>query len=267
MPVRLFEGFPYNGERELLELRMRELAGVVDGFALVQSDRNFRGEPRKFPAPSGLVRDYTGLKVFALHPPPGPHPTTDYYQRSQIGKALMAFKPQIGDLLMLSDLDEIPNPDVLSRLKITPPKVAMTLIQHLYYYSPSWLQAQPWAGSIVWPHKGVAYDTQEIRDRRGQHPQIANGGWHFSYFGPPARIASKIRDLDIARDAFEGGETDRVTPPDPEDLDFIADCRITGRDLLKRTDAIFQKRHVELDPGGLHPHLIREWLTMYPDFA
>jgi len=192
VPGRIFDGFPYNGERELLDLRMRELDGIVDGHVLVQSDRNFRGEERAWPAPAGLAEEYPGrLKIVALRPPPGPHPTTDFYQRAQIGRALMVWDPQPGDVLLLSDVDEIPARAPLIRLKLSPPQYAVCLLQKLYYYSVTWLQKQTWLGTVAWRHDGVAYDTQMVRERRGEYQRIADGGWHFSYFGSPQRIARK----------------------------------------------------------------------------
>lgn len=262
---RIFDGFTYNGEHELLDLRIRELSRVVDGFALVMSDRNFRGEERPYPAQASLANEYQNLKIFALKAPEGPHPTVDFYQRGKVGTALMSFAPERGDLLMLSDVDEIPNREVLAELARKPMTTPVCLIQNLFYYRPCWLQAQPWLGTVVWPFTGTVYNTQDLRNQRASFPLIPKGGWHFSYFGSAEKIARKIRSLDIAADARCSGEERRVTPPDPDNAAFIEHCRLNGTDLLRREEAIFQKSYIPIDPVGHHPHSISSWLHAYPE--
>ena len=44
--IRVYDAFLFNGEFRLLEVRLYELAPVVDKFIIIEFDHSFRGRPK-----------------------------------------------------------------------------------------------------------------------------------------------------------------------------------------------------------------------------
>ena len=46
--MRVFDGVLYNGEADVLECRLWELAETVDAIVIIEGDKTFTGKPRGF---------------------------------------------------------------------------------------------------------------------------------------------------------------------------------------------------------------------------
>jgi beta-1,4-mannosyl-glycoprotein beta-1,4-N-acetylglucosaminyltransferase len=94
-----------------------------------------------------------------------------------------------GDILMVSDADEIPSAEAVRRYH---PSMGVTaLSQPVSYY---WLNAPtaPWRGTRIVPP--VAFErSRNLNDFRGLvETVIEPGGWHFSYLGGAERVVQKL---------------------------------------------------------------------------
>lgn len=263
--MKVYDGFIFNDELDLLELRLKTLDAVVDHHIAVCGDRTFMGNPKEF---FGRLSARVGGKLSVIPQPLdlAPHPAMEHQQRRGIARAFADAAPE--DLLIISDVDEIPDPKVLLALRNDPHDYPVTLEQDLYYYTANWKQASPWAGPVVVPRGvlGAEIDCQKIREDRHHFPKIAHGGWHFSWFGSSDQIAAKLRALDVDADARLYG-TPEIAKPDPSDKEHLQNCIDTGADLFRRTQAYAAKTWVPIQPGVTHPERIVEWLRDRPQYA
>ena len=129
------------------------------------------------------------------------------YQRNEIKRGLTNAKPD--DLILVSDVDEIPN---LSNLDIN--KINDNIIlfkQNFYYYKFNLkLEDMSWLGSKGCKHKNLKSPQwlRNIKDKKypfwrldilfsdkkySNIKFIDNGGWHFSNMKSPEEIEKKMR--------------------------------------------------------------------------
>ena len=185
----LVDTFLFFNEIDLVELRLRELAHIVDRFICVEATETFSGKPHalesgkllplknKYPIDFVVVRDM----------PPGTAWEREAHQRNAILRGLVGLP---GDaLILVSDADEIPSADAIPA-DLSPREVA-ALRQQFFYYSMQQRVMGEWLGTRLcrledlrtWQPQGV---------RHGATQYIDNGGWHFSYCGGTQAIAHKI---------------------------------------------------------------------------
>ena len=129
------------------------------------------------------------------------------YHRNEISKGLNKASPE--DLILISDVDEIPN---LSKLDINKINNEIILFkQNFYYYKLNLkLEDMPWYGTKACKFKILKSPQwlRNIKDKKypfwrvdvlfsdkkySNIKHIDNGGWHFSNMKTPADIERKMR--------------------------------------------------------------------------
>jgi beta-1,4-mannosyl-glycoprotein beta-1,4-N-acetylglucosaminyltransferase len=221
----IYDCFLFLNELELLELRLHELAGVVDRFVIAEATRTFSGKPK----PLSYQENKDAFKAFhdkiihvVVEDPPGhlDHCEFPDFQRISIARGLAGCRPD--DVVMLSDVDEIPRADVVRetaknlpfatgafanawhRLLIQPSFVwtfrnwfkkrhpFVTVFDqrlHGFFLNCLWGDSPHWFGTRMIHFR----DLSNFRDlRRWNGRLIPNSGWHFSYMGGVDRIQNKI---------------------------------------------------------------------------
>ncbi|MGW7356201.1 hypothetical protein ACWGI0_05875 [Streptomyces sp. NPDC054802] len=202
---RLYDCFLYSDQspyRELLELRIALLRQVVDQFVIVCSRQTFSGRklPSAFPhlnAVVGASRDRISLVVLdELH---GAVPRErEAYARNALARALDGASDD--DLVMVSDIDELPRPEVLDRLVADPPSAAVLLGLDYYNFKFNYRLAHgvqaPWAGPVVTPFSrlGRPNDLRQSRWSLFHDPDrvITDAGWHFSFLTAADHVRTKL---------------------------------------------------------------------------
>ncbi len=118
-PRMIYDCFGFFNELELLELRLNELAGVVDKFVLIESTKTHTNKPKP------LYYAENSSKFSAFHdkiihvvvkdlPDSDDAWLLDNYQRNCFGRGLVNCRPD--DWILISDMDEIPRPEVVQKL-------------------------------------------------------------------------------------------------------------------------------------------------------
>ena len=127
---RLFSFILFNGEFDLLDIYLAEYYEIVDYFVIYESNRTFTGKEKplyftralfetnryeKFqdkliPFPSEITINENIGRGYAF-------PREHIARRTLIEKGLRVVHARHGDLFMHNDLDELPKPHILSRLK------------------------------------------------------------------------------------------------------------------------------------------------------
>lgn len=269
-------------ELEILELRLMELYDTVDYFVLVEANRTHTGKekPYVFDEHKMLFQPYLD-KIIHVRVDDLPIYSADNiwiaenYHRNCIMRGLNDHA-KIGDKIIVSDVDEIPKPDIIQNsIGITNWIVCR---QKLFYYYVNCLQNSVWTGSAIADY-GTFDTPQQLRNiakswrhrrtarRMGKniefHPVEHGGskllypveaGWHYSYMGGAERIKVKIDNI------CEGPSIASAVGT----VQDIQDKIRTQRDLWGRADLGSQKKIVDI--GDDQPRMMTAFLKKYPHF-
>lgn len=241
----LIDAFTYFNEKELAELRIKYLDPIVDYFVVIESNITFTGQPKKWNFPeilnsnlkefshkiqyhqlninlkeikneeSWIIDDIKGDDFWRI----------ENYQRNYIEKACKNFSDD--DILIISDLDEIPSKKKLNFIlssdfkKIAP----VALEQHLFHLDCNYVRLESWRGSIVTTIKVCKeHSPQKFRRLRNRISHLIDAGWSFSSFGGYERVKEKI-------EAYAHSEHNNEKFKSRE---HIINCQKTGADLFHR---------------------------------
>jgi len=131
----IVDAFTYNGEDDLLKIRLEFLYDFVDKFVIVEADKTFTGikKQKKYnPDSFGLwAKKISYHFILDLSEnPPSPW-DNEIAQRNALSLGFCDLDD--ADIIILSDLDEIPSPDAIRSFDSTK-FVYGCLIQSLHYY-------------------------------------------------------------------------------------------------------------------------------------
>ena len=226
----------YFNEQDLFDFRAKLLNDVVDYFVVVEADTTFRGDKKGY----NFHSDNPKVIHFKIEMPAfsGDPWVLENYQRNVIKQAVDGLSPAESDLILVSDLDEIPNPD---RIEVG------TYEQRLFYYDPTYEAERGWRGTFAMLYRDFKKTTpQGVRSltmsSRSNLPIVKDGGWHFSYFGGLSRMSCKIR-------SFAHSEHDK--PSVHQDL---AKNVAQGKDIFER-DIKFKHVGLETFPEKMRSSL------------
>lgn len=206
--MRVFDCFPFYNEFEVLKLRLTELYDAVDCFVLVEADRTHTNQPKPlyFQETRKLFAPFLDkiVQVVVKDMPNGDDPwMRERFQRDAIVRGLPALSPM--DVVIISDVDEIPRADTIAAMRMTRCKYYGLRIPEFYFrfnfINLSIYEVRPIA--IRPPlHQSpshirnlrFAFDRPEITARPStQITQLYHSGWHFSYLGTDDFVRNKIR--------------------------------------------------------------------------
>ncbi|KAF7927907.1 hypothetical protein EAE99_005284 [Botrytis elliptica] len=201
-PRKVYDLFMLSSELDWLEIRLHTLADHVDYFVIVESNMTFTGhsKPLLFLDNQSRFSQFSSKIIYHLleNRPLTSRRTWDYedHQRNamftQVIPRLDGTKAaNIGDVLLVSDIDEIPRPETLDLLRACDFDKRLTLSSRFYYYGYQFLHKGP-----EWPHPQAtiyAGPTKtilpaDLRNGEGgfrlfnyfQKRNLANASWHCS---------------------------------------------------------------------------------------
>ena len=227
--MKIYDCFIFYNELDLLELRLRELENVVDFFVLVEATKTHRGKEKPLYFDENKER-FKRWKSKIIHiivkdmPKPGRTYGSNWkinsllkggaweleaYQKKQIARGLKKCKDD--DIIMMSDLDEIPNPKKIPEMikKIDSEKIVFFKLKLYYYYLNGEVNSY-WDGPKACRFKTLKeYFNLDMDNFRHlwnlplrikmffgkKIYRIKNGGWHFSFLGNEENIANKIASI------------------------------------------------------------------------
>lgn len=194
----------FNGEYDLLEIRLNILNEYVDQFIIVEATTTFSGKPKELYYEKEkerfakfadkikyfITKEPFSERVMALadgspNVPKGMHWWhREFCQRESTREALKDLNDD--DICFVSDCDEIWNPDVLFNIK-TPSK--MEQVVYSYYLNNK--SSEAWRGTFVATCKQIKNGCiNHLRsDTKESTPK---GGWHFTNMGDEDFIKRKI---------------------------------------------------------------------------
>jgi len=204
--TRVWDCFVFNWELDLLKFRLSELDECVDFFVLVEATKTFRGEPKTLHYAENKSR-YRDFQNKIIHVVVDDMPTSadsprvrEKHQHAAITKGLVDVQPE--DLVIVSDLDEIPRCGVVRELLSSLSEPTRLILNHSIYFAN-------WKLPIQWDDGPMACRGNQLKDKSmalllGQpeakwgertNQIFPNAGWHFSYLGGVNFIMKKFGEI------------------------------------------------------------------------
>lgn len=248
---------PFFNELDILKLRLHILDPLVDRFVIEEATHTFSGLPKELcfeknremfeeflPKITYLVVD-NSPKEISTH-------ERDKFQKNALAKALTDASDE--DVLILSDVDEIPNPAVLQELvkRFDPDKIYHLAQRNFYCYLNmeevsgnllsitgefTGVERRMWLGTKVFAKKNIPesgiIDLREISPEDPRSVRVADGGWHFGYMG-------SCHETDVSRRV--GTKVVAAAHQEYNTEDVLAEVKdrlILGEDIFGR-NAVFQ---------------------------
>ena len=268
--MAIFDCFQYFNEEHIAEIRFNILDKFVDKFVIVESTVNHQGESKKLHFDINkykkfqkkinyIIVDDTPEKIKKPHE--GGESLVEQHQRNSIEKGLK--NAQDNDLIILSDVDEIPDLNKLNKFDSSNYGV---FSQKMFMYKLNLLNLDEnnWHGSKICLKKNFK-SPQWLRnlkfkkypfwriDKTRNLQVIEDGGWHFAYLQSPKNISQKIK-------AFAHGEFNKPNIANEENIKLkIAG----GKDIFGRG---YNLQKVEIDsdfPKYICENMdkLKEWIV------
>jgi len=264
--VKIVDCFTFFNELDLLEFRLKLLNDHVDHFVIAESNLTHSGQPKPFYFEENKARFeqwkekiiYLPVKqnteglVFSSEISYNPQSAAWKLENGQ-RNALAAAKDSIADndLVLLSDLDEMPDQALLKKIKPGNSPVVLSMLFHYYFLNcQNAGHERWWNGTIASTGKQFKATTpQELRNKRNELPVVKKAGWHFSYLGGMEKIKQKIRSFahtEFNKEEFLSDEN-------------IMEAMEKGKDIFKRPDV-----HYEFVSPQYYPGYLRDIMLQYP---
>lgn len=232
----VYDCFSFFNELDLLEIRLNVLKDVVDRFVLVEAGETHAGSPKPFYFEQNRERFGAFLDrieyVKIDHFPAGCKTAwwRENIQRNAISEGLKGANDD--DIILVSDLDEIPRPEKIFEFKDVPGVKIFRQAYYAFYLNYLNVRWRRWGGTRMLNYRDFksAYDgldfyeneflipelnvnttASKIRARdlpfsRGGTHEVKNGGWHFTCLGGVEAVAKKIQSF--AHQEYNDGKVD-----------------------------------------------------------
>ena len=198
----LIDCFIFYNEIQMLKYRLNLLKDVVDYFVLVESTHTFSGKQKELYFNKHLFSEFKIIHILVNDFPFLYNPTKDQiwknekYQRNCIQRGLESLKLDEDDYIIISDVDEIPDPETLNYIKTHNKLLSGQLEQDFYYYNLESRMNHNWYFSKILKYSefvSMGKSCDQIRNTLLETTR--KGGWHLSYFGTPEFISNKIKNF------------------------------------------------------------------------
>ena len=250
--MAIYDCFQFFDEEHILDLRLNILDEFVDFFVMVESTTDHQGNLKKLNFDLKKFKKFESKIIYIVvddtseaikKPHVGGESLVEQYQRNSLVKGLK--KCHDNDLIILSDVDEIPN---LNKLKMLDKRKKYAVFsQRMFNYKINLLNETEnnWHGSKICLKKNLK-SPQWLRnlkfkkypfwriDKPRNLQIIENGGWHFAYLQNIENISKKIK-------SFAHGEFNKPILTNPE---IIKEKINMGKDIFDRK---ISYKKVEID--------------------
>jgi beta-1,4-mannosyl-glycoprotein beta-1,4-N-acetylglucosaminyltransferase len=253
--------FTFYNELEMLYYRLSVLNDSVDYFVLVESNQTFAGNSKKlfYNENKHLFEKYNHKIVHVIVDLPFIYPNINYqkndqwsnkhFQRNSIDIGLKRLSLDGSDIIIISDVDEIPDPSNLKGLIVDRP---ISCMQDMYYYNLYTKHREKWFGSKILTYDMYKETTpQEIREKCYEYKCLYPFGWHLSYFGDTSFIENKLKEFSHQEFNY----------PEFTDQDKINERINTSTDLFGRHSVPIDR--VELSDNTYLPPLYETYLQKF----
>lgn len=194
--MKIFDLFTFFNELDILEIRLSELYGVVDKFIFVEAKKTHSNLDKPLYFEQNKERFSKFLdKIIYIPLDSFPNSNSwfmENYQRNFISTKIDII--QDNDIVLLSDLDEIPSAKALSSLKPDMLPLCFEQINSYVYLNRVMKNSKDriWMGTSAILKKDIS-TLQNVRNAKDRFKRLPNAGWHFSYCGGIDSICTKVK--------------------------------------------------------------------------
>lgn len=215
--MKIIDCFIFYNELDMLKFRLEYLYDTVDHFVLVEMYKTHSGnlKPYYFNENKKLFEKYLD-KIVHVMVDDDYVPMIEYknklkfglkkkeiilssniqreiHHRNCIRRGIDKLELNDTDIVIISDLDEIPDRNTLKEVEIDD---IYCLNQDMYYYNLTCKVQEKWTQSRIMQFLNVKNSISIQVLRVYQYPPLNKpGGWHFSYFGNIEFIKNKLKNF------------------------------------------------------------------------
>ena len=211
--MNLYDCCMYFDEDLVLDLRLNILNDHVHNFIVVEATKDHTGKEKKLNFNiNNFLKFKNKITYIVVEDLPvnlksykknwQVHHLRDQYQRNAMSRGYKNCNDD--DLIMISDIDEIPNPDKIAEFRVS--NKYACFIQKNFQSKINLLNISDmhWAGTKIIQKKYLK-SPQWLRNIKSTKPSfwkfykprqpqlIYDGGWHFSFLKDPLGISKKIQ--------------------------------------------------------------------------
>ncbi len=193
--VKIYDCFLFFNENDLLEVRLNELNSVVDFFVIVESSSTFTKNGKGFILDKEKIKKFNHKIIYIQNNDfiRSPNPwETETFQRNKIMEGLnLPFLPinsSEKDLIILSDLDEIPRKskviDAFYEIYKNNRKYIRLSLDNYFYKFDNKMNGTNKSTSPIITQKNNISTMQNLRTKTPKDECfiLNDAGWHYSYF-------------------------------------------------------------------------------------
>lgn len=266
----IIDCFPYFNEKELLELRLRLLYGVVDRFIITEGSHTHKGIPKEFTCEEtirncGIPLDKITIVKVDM-PDAVAEPDAWVRERMQRNAAANYIGPD--DVAFVSDCDEIIDPikvKYYAAVAKSNPQYIIRLPLDYLCGSAKWRLHQPsgqgtigWTApficlqthlqkytlsdireDVAWNRNNLDFENQFITENN----VVESAGWHFCWMGGKTRIAEK-QNYFLHDDVYTANP-DAVLHEGSYDVLGRSDHVVAAYDITQLPPMVFQLPHIK----------------------
>ncbi len=206
---KVIDAFTFFNEEEMLKIRMLEIGEDVDFVIVVEGTQTFSGREKEMFFDKTILPPSIRLKL--VHVVVDLVPDTvkvrndawarESFQRNSILKGVHQLLNDglitNDDIVIVSDVDEIPRRETIDKIRASPPVGVVALHMNMHYFdiftrAPN---QEPWNKPRVVSVRNLLKTTpQEVRMKRPDGA-IKESGWHLTYFFDSKGIEYKLKSF------------------------------------------------------------------------
>lgn len=203
----VYDCFQFFNELDILKIRLNVMNSVVDKFVISEATETFSGikKPLYYEENKEMFAEFADkiIHVVVDDTPEGYTHDRDTFQKNAVTRGLAGCSDE--DIIIFSDLDEIPNPDKIQEiLKNFQEDKIYHFAQRLFYcylnmeevsgnllsYAGEFegVERKKWIGSKMCSYKLLREQSLQLGElrfpeRKEVGIRVEDGGWHFGYMG------------------------------------------------------------------------------------
>ena len=287
--MNIYDCFMYFDEDLLLDLRLNTLNKYVKKFVITEATYTHNGAKKELKFDIGNFKKFQDKITYIVVDKPPPNilnlkkneprhvrgeklilngMARDYFQRENLNRGLT--KTQENDLILVSDLDEIPNLENLNLSKIN--NEIIMFEQKMFYYKLNlFYEDFKWFGTKAIKKKNFL-SPQWLRNIKGKkYPKwrldimfskkkysnlrfVKDGGWHFTCLRTPEELEKKLLNFAHHYEYEESGlkisDLKKLISEKRVMYDHNTDkkgYKWSGKSTLKKIDDKYLPNHISLN--------------------
>jgi len=206
--MKVYDCFTFFNELDLLEIRLQELYKVVDCFVIAEANMSHSGNPKNYTLLENWERFkpwHDKIRRIAVDDFPETNNSwvREKFQRDALARGLTDVESD--DLIIVSDLDEIPRAAIIEMIKGDENRYERYVLQvPLFRYKFNFMKwHQPVVNNQMIVTRAHVF-THPERERDYTHawlppaPDVVylqHAGWHFSYLGDDKNAIHKLQNF------------------------------------------------------------------------